>query len=204
MWVRAEPAGRDSAVLRQEDRARRAPESPGSPSSHQPARTAQTGCTLSRKVVADIRSHHCAPEVPDLDVTDELPARLRPVHQGEGRRRSPSVRDATRSRSLSSTRAPLLVSDWIRGLVIFLNAGPSDHHIFGSITSTHRGFHRATASCVPSTRSPWGPAGNAKGRDTGWVLAVTPSARTSMSKAFHYNPAPSGPWDRRSLGSRRP
>ena len=43
----------------------------------------------------------------------------------------------------------LRVSDRIRGLVTFLNAGPGDHHIFGFIASSHRGFHHASFE-VPS------------------------------------------------------
>ena len=44
----------------------------------------------------------------------------------------------------------LRVSDTIhRDLVTFLNAGPGDHHIFGFISSTHRGFHHASFE-VPS------------------------------------------------------
>src|SRR5258708_38292557 len=121
-------------------------------------RIAQTGCTFSRKVIADIRQHHYAPEVPDLNVTDGFPAGLGSVHQGEGRVAGRPVSRTPLGAGPARPRAPLRVSDGIRGLVIFLNAGPSDHHIFGFITSTHRGFHRATSSCVPSTRSRWGPA----------------------------------------------
>ena len=43
----------------------------------------------------------------------------------------------------------LRVSDRITGLVTFLNAGPGDHHIFGFIASSHRGFHHASFE-VPS------------------------------------------------------
>src|ERR1700745_3123331 len=44
----------------------------------------------------------------------------------------------------------LRVSDTIHhDLVTFLNAGPGDHHIFGFISSTHRGFHHASFE-VPS------------------------------------------------------
>jgi catechol-2,3-dioxygenase len=65
----------------------------------------------------------------------------------------------------------LRVSDTIHGLVTFLNAGPGDHHIFGFIASTHRGFHHASFE-VPSIDAIAVGADRmrAKGRDAGWGL----------------------------------
>ncbi len=65
----------------------------------------------------------------------------------------------------------LRVSDRIRGLVTFLNAGPGDHHIFGFIASTHRGFHHASFE-VPSIDAIAIGADRmrARGREPGWGL----------------------------------
>ena len=85
----------------------------------------------------------------------------------------------------------LRVSDRIRGLVTFLNAGPGDHHIFGFITSTHRGFHHASFE-VPSIDAIALGADRmrAKGREAGWGLG----RHTIGSNFFHYNPDPWGSW----------
>ncbi len=85
----------------------------------------------------------------------------------------------------------LRVSDRIRGLVVFLNAGPGDHHIFGFITSTHPGFHHASFE-VPSIDAIALGADRmrAKGREAGWGLG----RHTIGSNFFHYNPDPWGSW----------
>jgi len=85
----------------------------------------------------------------------------------------------------------LKVSDRIRGLVTFLNAGPGDHHIFGFIASTHRGFHHASFE-VPSIDAIAIGADRmrAQGRDAGWGLG----RHTIGSNFFHYNPDPWGSW----------
>ncbi len=85
----------------------------------------------------------------------------------------------------------LRISDRIRGLVTFLNAGPGDHHIFGFITSTHPGFHHASFE-VPSIDAIAVGADRmrAKGRDAGWGLG----RHTIGSNFFHYNPDPWGSW----------
>jgi catechol 2,3-dioxygenase-like lactoylglutathione lyase family enzyme len=85
----------------------------------------------------------------------------------------------------------LRVSDRIHGLVTFLNAGPGDHHIFGFISSTHRGFHHASFE-VPSIDAIALGADRmrAKGREAGWGLG----RHTIGSNFFHYNPDPWGSW----------
>lgn len=85
----------------------------------------------------------------------------------------------------------LKLSDRITGKVIFLNAGPGDHHIFGFITSTHSGFHHASFE-VPSIDAiaigadRW----RAAGRTIGWGIG----RHTIGSNYFHYNPDPWGSW----------
>ncbi len=77
----------------------------------------------------------------------------------------------------------LRVSDTIHhDLVTFLNAGPGDHHIFGFIASTHRGFHHASFE-VPSIDAIAVGADRmrAKGHEGGWAWAATPSDRTSST-----------------------
>jgi catechol 2,3-dioxygenase-like lactoylglutathione lyase family enzyme len=85
----------------------------------------------------------------------------------------------------------LRVSDRIKGLVTFLNAGPGDHHIFGFIASSHRGFHHASFE-VPSIDAIAIGADRmrAKGREAGWGLG----RHTIGSNFFHYNPDPWGSW----------
>jgi catechol-2,3-dioxygenase len=86
----------------------------------------------------------------------------------------------------------LHVSDTIHhDLVTFLNAGPGDHHIFGFISSTHRGFHHSSFE-VPSIDAIALGADRmrAKGHDAGWGLG----RHTIGSNFFHYNPDPWGSW----------
>jgi catechol 2,3-dioxygenase-like lactoylglutathione lyase family enzyme len=85
----------------------------------------------------------------------------------------------------------LHVSDRIRGLVTFLNAGPGDHHIFGFIASSHPGFHHASFE-VPSIDAIALGADRmrGKGRAEGWGLG----RHTIGSNFFHYNPDPWGSW----------
>jgi len=86
----------------------------------------------------------------------------------------------------------LRVSDTIHhDLVTFLNAGPGDHHVFGFISSTHRGFHHASFE-VPSIDAIAVGADRmrAKGHQEGWGLG----RHTIGSNFFHYNPDPWGSW----------
>jgi catechol 2,3-dioxygenase-like lactoylglutathione lyase family enzyme len=85
----------------------------------------------------------------------------------------------------------LQLSDRITGLVTFLNAGPGDHHIFGFIASSHRGFHHASFE-VPSIDAIALGADRmtARGRPAGWGLG----RHTIGSNFFHYNPDPWGSW----------
>ena len=85
----------------------------------------------------------------------------------------------------------LRVSDRIRGLVTFLNAGPGDHHVFGFIASSHRGFHHASFE-VPSIDAIALGADRmrTRGRAAGWGLG----RHTIGSNFFHYNPDPWGSW----------
>ena len=86
----------------------------------------------------------------------------------------------------------LRVSDTIHhDRVTFLNAGPGDHHIFGFIASTHRGFHHASFE-VPSIDAIAIGADRmrARGRGAGWGLG----RHTIGSNFFHYNPDPWGSW----------
>jgi len=75
--------------------------------------------------------------------------------------------------------------------VTFLNGGPGDHHIFGFIASTHRGFHHASFE-VPSIDAIALGADRmrSRGRDAGWGLG----RHTIGSNFFHYNPDPWGSW----------
>jgi catechol 2,3-dioxygenase-like lactoylglutathione lyase family enzyme len=85
----------------------------------------------------------------------------------------------------------LKISDRIHGLVTFLNAGPGDHHIFGFIASSHRGFHHASFE-VPSIDAIAIGADRmlTKGRNPGWGLG----RHTIGSNFFYYNPDPWGSW----------
>jgi catechol 2,3-dioxygenase-like lactoylglutathione lyase family enzyme len=85
----------------------------------------------------------------------------------------------------------LRVSDQIRGLVTFLNAGPGDHHVFGFISSSHRGFHHASFE-VPSIDAIAIGADRMRGRGhaAGWGLG----RHTIGSNFFHYTPDPWGSW----------
>ncbi len=67
----------------------------------------------------------------------------------------------------------LRVSDTIHGLVTFLNAGAGDHHVFGFIASSHRGFHHASFE-VPSVDAIAVGADRmrARGREAGWGLGL--------------------------------
>lgn len=90
-----------------------------------------------------------------------------------------------------TTVLDLHVSDRIKGLVTFLNAGPGDHHVFGFIRSSHRGFHHASFE-VPSIDAIALGADRmrSQGRDPGWGLG----RHTIGSNFFHYNPDPWGSW----------
>ncbi|MEW2165616.1 VOC family protein [Streptomyces sp. NPDC007084] len=90
-----------------------------------------------------------------------------------------------------TTVLDLHVSDRIKGLVTFLNAGPGDHHVFGFIRSTHRGFHHASFE-VPSIDAIALGADRmrSRGRDEGWGLG----RHTVGSNFFHYNRDPWGSW----------
>ena len=85
----------------------------------------------------------------------------------------------------------LRISDTIHGKVTFLNAGPGDHHVFGFIRSSHRGFHHASFE-VPSIDAIALGADRMreKGREPGWGLG----RHTIGSNFFHYNPDPWGSW----------
>jgi catechol-2,3-dioxygenase len=86
----------------------------------------------------------------------------------------------------------LAVSDTIgHDRVTFLNAGPGDHHIFGFIASTHRGFHHASFE-VPSIDAIAAGADRmrARGHRGGWGLG----RHTIGSNFFHYTPDPWGSW----------
>jgi catechol-2,3-dioxygenase len=85
----------------------------------------------------------------------------------------------------------LRVSDQIHDKVMFLNAGPGDHHVFGFIASTHPGFHHASFE-VPSIDAIALGAERmrSRGRDAGWGLG----RHTIGSNFFHYNPDPWGSW----------
>jgi catechol 2,3-dioxygenase-like lactoylglutathione lyase family enzyme len=85
----------------------------------------------------------------------------------------------------------LKITDRIHGLVTFLNAGPGDHHIFGFISSSHRGFHHASFE-VPSIDAIAIGADRmlTKGRTAGWGLG----RHTIGSNFFYYNPDPWGSW----------
>ncbi|MFC8662036.1 VOC family protein [Streptomyces sp. NPDC057199] len=86
----------------------------------------------------------------------------------------------------------LQVSDRIHGdFVIFLNAGPGDHHVFGFISSTHPGFHHSSFE-VPSIDAIALSADRmrARGHDAGWGLG----RHTIGSNFFHYTRDPWGSW----------
>jgi catechol-2,3-dioxygenase len=75
--------------------------------------------------------------------------------------------------------------------VTFLNAGAGDHHVFGFIASSHRGFHHASFE-VPSIDAIAVGADRmrARGRPEGWGLG----RHTIGSNFFHYSPDPWGSW----------
>jgi len=86
----------------------------------------------------------------------------------------------------------LRVSDTIHhDRVTFLNAGVGDHHVFGFIASSHRGFHHASFE-VPSIDAIAVGADRmrARGRPEGWGLG----RHTIGSNFFHYSPDPWGSW----------
>ena len=92
----------------------------------------------------------------------------------------------------------LRLSDRIPGKVTFLNAGPGDHHIFGFITSSHRGFHHASFE-VPSIDAIALGADRmrAKGREAGWGLG-----RHHRLELLPLQPRPLGFLDRMVLRHR--
>ncbi len=75
--------------------------------------------------------------------------------------------------------------------VTFHNAGPGDHHVFGFIASSHRGFHHASFE-VPSIDAIAVGADRmrSRGRPEGWGLG----RHTIGSNFFHYSPDPWGSW----------
>ena len=86
----------------------------------------------------------------------------------------------------------LRLSDTIhQDRVTFLNAGAGDHHVFGLIASSHRGFHHASFE-VPSIDAIAVGADRmrARGRPEGWGLG----RHTIGSNFFHYSPDPWGSW----------
>ncbi len=85
----------------------------------------------------------------------------------------------------------LAVSDRITGKVVFLNAGRGDHHVFGFITSTHRGFHHASYE-VPSIDAIG--AGAARMHDAGYSRGWGLGRHTVGSNFFHYTADPWGSW----------
>jgi len=85
----------------------------------------------------------------------------------------------------------LAVSDRITGAVTFLNCGPGDHHIFGFITSTHRGFHHGSYE-VPSLDAIALSA--VRMRDAGWDRGWGLGRHTLGSNFFHYTADPWGSW----------
>ena len=162
--------------------------------------------------------HHYALEVPDLEVAEGFLQDFGLETAERTGRWSLGVPAVTRSRCGSSRRRPapqrlghsllftarpqqmtdfytqvlgLRVSDTIHGLVTFLNAGAGDHHVFGFIASTHRGFHHASFE-VPSIDAIAVGADRmrAKGRDAGWGIG----RHTIGSNFFHYSPDPWGSW----------
>jgi catechol 2,3-dioxygenase-like lactoylglutathione lyase family enzyme len=83
------------------------------------------------------------------------------------------------------------ISDRIHDKVIFLNAGPGDHHVFGFIASTHPGFHHGSFE-VPSIDAIAIGADRMRsaGHGAGWGLG----RHTIGSNFFHYTPDPWGSW----------
>ena len=159
----------------------------------------------------------CDPDGTAVQLLDEAPAPARPVAEvlanvgatnqrigvAQWRQAGDDVMPRRLGHTLLFTPQPeqmtafytdvlgLRVSDRIRGLVTFLNAGPGDHHIFGFIASSHPGFHHASFE-VPSIDAIALGADRmrSRGRDAGWGLG----RHTIGSNFFHYNPDPWGSW----------
>ena len=52
--------------------------------------------------------------------------------------------DAGRSQDFYERTLGLRLSDRIKGVAVFMNSGPGDHHVFGFIQSTHPGLHHSS------------------------------------------------------------
>jgi catechol-2,3-dioxygenase len=145
-----------------------------------------------------------APERPVAEVLVNSGSSQQRIGRAAWREVSADVNPRRLGHSLLFTAQPAVLTDFytrVLGLhvsdtihhdfVTFLNAGQGDHHIFGFISSTHRGFHHASFE-VPSIDAIAIGADRmrSRGRDAGWGLG----RHTIGSNFFHYNPDPWGSW----------
>ncbi len=118
-----------------------------------------------------------------LDATDVLPRRLGHMLL--------FTADPAKMTEFYSDVLGLGISDRIHNKVTFLNAGPGDHHVFGFIASTHRGFHHASYE-VPSIDAIG--KGAMRMHDAGWSKGWGLGRHTVGSNFFHYTQDPWGSW----------
>lgn len=99
--------------------------------------------------------------------------------------------DVNRSQDFYQRALGLRLSDRIPGLVVFLNSGPGDHHVFGFIQSSHPGLHHSSWEVGAFDELAVGAFAMAdKGHEIGWGLG-----RHSLgSNLFHYIQDPWGSW----------
>ncbi|MEV0286962.1 VOC family protein [Kribbella sp. NPDC050820] len=85
----------------------------------------------------------------------------------------------------------LRLSDRIKGMATFLNAGPGDHHVFGFIQSTHPGLHHSSWEVPNFDQLAIGARTmQERGYQEGWGLG----RHTLGSNMFHYIRDPWGSW----------
>jgi catechol 2,3-dioxygenase-like lactoylglutathione lyase family enzyme len=101
------------------------------------------------------------------------------------------VSDLARSEHFYTTVLGLRLSDRIRGMATFLNAGPGDHHVFGFIQSTHPGLHHSSWEVTNFDQIAVGARTmQERGHQEGWGLG----RHTLGSNLFHYMRDPWGSW----------
>jgi catechol 2,3-dioxygenase-like lactoylglutathione lyase family enzyme len=101
------------------------------------------------------------------------------------------VSDMARSERFYTALLGLRLSDRIRGMATFLNAGPGDHHVFGFIQSTHPGLHHSSWEVTNFDQIAMGARTmQQNGHQEGWGLG----RHTLGSNLFHYIRDPWGSW----------
>lgn len=99
--------------------------------------------------------------------------------------------DADRSQNFYERTLGLRLSDRIKGVAVFMNSGPGDHHVFGFIQSSHPGLHHSSWEVNNFDELAIGAQLMAdKGHRIGWGLG----RHTLGSNLFHYMRDPWGSW----------